>query len=145
MTKELELKLVEKYPKILKDYGGDEKITCMAWGFECEDGWFEILDKAMEEIQYFCDLCSSKEKEITLVAEQIKQKFGTLRFYYRIENASDVQKRILDLIVDNVERKSARVCEVSGDRGKLCMRGHWVKTLSEKERENRNYQRMEEV
>ena len=46
MNKELELKLVEKYPKILKEYGGDPKQTCMAFGIETSgDGWYNFLHK----------------------------------------------------------------------------------------------------
>ena len=32
MDKELEQKLVEKYPNLYKEYGGDITETCMGWG-----------------------------------------------------------------------------------------------------------------
>jgi hypothetical protein len=35
MDKELQMKLVEKYPTVMKEYGGDMRQTCMAWGICC--------------------------------------------------------------------------------------------------------------
>ena len=70
MHKILEKKLVAKYPDIFKDYGGDIRQTCMGWGLACGKGWFLLLDK----------LCN-KIKDMNVVARQVKEKFGTLRFY----------------------------------------------------------------
>lgn len=136
MTEELELKLVAKYPKILRDHGGDMTKTCMHWGMEHGDGWYDLLDKGMEKIQYFCNLCPSG---VQLVADQIKEKYGTLRFYYHIENSSEVESAILDDIVSEMERASARTCEVSGDPGYACNRGGWLRTLSYKEARKSGY------
>ena len=44
MTDELEITLATKYPNLFKNYKGDPKRTCMAWGIECCDGWYKILD-----------------------------------------------------------------------------------------------------
>ena len=77
MNKELELKLVEKYPRILFDYGGDMQKTCMHWGMECGDGWYDLLNELLEKLDYI-----SKHSGVQVVADQIKEKFGTLRFYY---------------------------------------------------------------
>jgi hypothetical protein len=130
MNKELELKLVEKYPKILRDYGGDKMKTCMSWGMEHQNGWFDLLDQTMQKIQYLCDLFSEQNDNETLfVADQIKEKMGTLRFYYSIEGASELQKDILDAIVQKAEQNSAHICEVTGEYGHLCRRGAWYKTL----------------
>src|SRR5271157_6182244 len=51
MTTELENKLVIKYPHFfdyLKDYTGP--IIPIQFGFECDDGWYVILDALMDEI-----------------------------------------------------------------------------------------------
>lgn len=75
MTKELELELVKRYPRILKDYGGDKMVTCMHWGMDCGDGWYKILDEAMCKIQYLCDLFTKdNELEVEFIAAQIKEK-----------------------------------------------------------------------
>lgn len=84
MTKDLELKLVEKYPKIYSEYGGDMKVTCMHWGFEHGDHWYDLINVLSYKIQNYIDWMQKNGIEIDqVVAEQVKEKFGTLRFYYR--------------------------------------------------------------
>jgi hypothetical protein len=140
MNKEKETELVNKYPKILRDYGKNPMETCMAWGFECEDGWAEILDNCMKKVQCLCDVFSTEENNVQVVADQIKEKYGTLSFYYSIYGATDpTVYEILRDTIDQVERKSCTVCEVTGKRGKVCNRGGWYKTLCKEEAEKLNY------
>jgi hypothetical protein len=130
MKSELEQQLVKKYPKILKDYKGDMMQTCMAWGMECDDGWYKLLDKCMEKLQYFCDLCSKDGEEVQVVANQIKEKYGTLSFYASVYGGDNIQHDIIDDIIDAAERKSAYTCEVTGEHGEACKKGGWYRTLS---------------
>jgi hypothetical protein len=129
MKQELELKLVEKYPKILCDYKGNMMETCMAWGMECEDGWYNLLDKCMEKLQYLCDLCSKDGREVQVIAHQIKEKYGTLRFYTGVCGANDIENSIVDDIINEAEDESARTCEVTGEHGTVCQKGGWYRTL----------------
>jgi hypothetical protein len=139
MTRELEAKLIEKYPKILVNIHGDPKHTCMAWGLEVGDGWYKLLDECMEKIQYFCDLCSSDDREVQVVADQIKEKFGTLRFYTSVFGANDTENDIIDDIISEAERESSHTCEVTGDRGEPCKRGGWYRTLCYEQARKDNY------
>jgi len=129
MKTELEIELVKKYPKILKDYKGDMMQTCMAWGMEHDDGWYKLLDKCMEKLQYFCDLCSKDGEEVQVVANQIKEKYGTLCFYTSVYGGDNTQHDIIDDIIDTAERKSAYTCEVTGEHGEPCKKGRWYRTL----------------
>lgn len=140
MKEELQLKLVEKYPKILKDFRGDPMSTCMAWGFECDDGWYKLLDECMEKMQYFCDLCFYRSgKRVQVVADQIKEKYGDLRFYVSVYEAENIEDRIIDDIIFEAERKSRNTCEVTGENGVLCKRGGWFKTLCREEARKLGY------
>ncbi len=131
MKSELELELVRKYPKILKDYKGDTMQTCMAWGMECDDGWYDLLDKCMEKLQYFCDLCFYKSRvEVQVVATQIKEKYGTLSFYTSVYSDNNIERNIIDDIITEAEIRSAHTCEVTGKDGTVCKRGGWYRTLS---------------
>jgi len=89
MREELDKLLCEKYPKMMVNRNRPMTETCMCWGFECGDGWFNILDRLMGNIQHHIDWKNQqKEKfdrgdgcpQVTL--DQVKEKFGTLRFYY---------------------------------------------------------------
>lgn len=43
MTPELDKKLVKRFPVLYQDRNSPMTQTCMCWGFDCGDGWFEIL------------------------------------------------------------------------------------------------------
>jgi hypothetical protein len=130
MNKELELKLVKKYPKILRDYGGDIMQTCMAWGMECDDGWHDLLDKCLHKLQYFCDLSSKEGENVQVIATQLKEKYGTLSFYFTGEGGKREDWDIIDDIITEAETRSSHICEVTGKDGTLCKRGGWYRTLS---------------
>lgn len=131
MKKKLELNLVEKYPDIFKHYGGDIRETCMGWGFSHGDGWYNLLD---EMCQKLTDL--TRGKGLYVVASQVKEKFGTLNFYYDIEFSDDyvfdnTSKKITDEISDiinDAESRSSKVCESCGKPGKIRGSG-WIVTL----------------
>lgn len=91
MKKELEEQLVKLHPQILRDYGGDMRNTCMTWGMMCGDGWYDLLNDLMQTID---DLVAGKN--IVVIADQIKEKFGGLRFYYHIEMDDDIFDTIGD-------------------------------------------------
>lgn len=126
MQKELELKLVEKYPKLFRDYGKSEMETCMHWGCECRDGWYLILDELFDNISKYEDL----------VLEQVKEKFGTLRVYISgttKENWDDV-----DFHLERAYYKSSRTCEDCGKQGKLITNGWFRVACYDCEEERRN-------
>lgn len=107
--------LANKYPILFKKLGGDPRETCMSWGICVGNGWYNILD----------DLCSKLEPH-RVVAGQVKEKFGGLRFYLEA-TSSDKWDEIQQSIQD-AEAKSYNTCEICGKSGKL-RRGSWLKTL----------------
>jgi hypothetical protein len=90
------------------------------FGFECGDGWADILVELCQKIEQYLKTMPKEHADL-FVALQVKEKFGTLRFY-----VSQYDESIEALIVD-AEKKSARVCEQCGKPGTL--RGHaWFYT-----------------
>ena len=63
---------------------------------------------------------------------QIKEKFGTLRYYYwpSSDDASPDLLDAMDAITDDAERASAITCERCGQPGVLQRTQYWAKTLS---------------
>lgn len=133
MNHELELTLYSKYPKILQDCGKSPMESCMSFWMDHEDGWYKLLDECMEKLQYFCDLCSKDGREVQVVANQIKEKYGGLRFYVSVYGANEIENKVIDDIISEAERKATNTCEVTGENGTLCHRGGWFKTLCRKE------------
>lgn len=134
MKEELDKQLCEKYPKIFVNRNGDMKETCMYWGFSCGDGWYDLIDTLCENIQSYIDNNSSETRVISqVVAEQVKEKFGTLRFY---TSGGD---RLIDGMIWFAESMSGRICETCGKPATLRNSG-WLVTLCDEhqtERENR--------
>jgi len=122
MRKELEKKIFEKYPKIFA--GRKRPITenLMSFGFECGDGWAWILETLCDALQTWID----KEGTSQVVAAQVKEKFGTLCFYY---SGGD---KAAQRMIEHAEDISSKVCEFCGEDGDMCKRGSWYKTLCEK-------------
>jgi hypothetical protein len=118
MKKELELKLVENYPNLFQDYGGDMTKTCMHWGFEHGDGWYDLVNEL-----------SSKLEPHGIIATQVKEKFGGLRFYIRYpDHLSDKEVAKIRDIKNEYESKSYETCESCAKPGELRVHG-WRRTL----------------
>ncbi len=71
--------LVKKYPNLFRDYGGDMRKTCFAFGFECDKGWYKLLDEIGQKL-------TDLDVEKYVIADQVKEKLGGLSFYYHTEN-----------------------------------------------------------
>lgn len=139
MREELDKQLCEKYPKIFANRHGDMRETLMCWGFEHGDGWYNIIDQLCANIQSHIDW-QNRQRELLLkdnphnvtipdeicqvVAVQIKEKFGTLRFYY---DGGDDE---ISGMVRMAESMSSATCEECGDRGETRGPG-WIRTLCE--------------
>ena len=129
MKQELDELLCQRYPKIFVDRHGDMKQTLMCWGFECGDGWFNIIDRLCSNIQHHVDWAQLQKEKYgrgegctQVVAVQIKEKFGTLRFYTNGGN-----EQIYGMI-RMAESMSAVTCEECGAPGHT-HGGGWVRTL----------------
>lgn len=122
MSPELDKKLCEKYPKIFVNRHGNMKETAMCWGFECGDGWYDLLDHLCADLQWNTDKNNSHGRYPQVVASQVKEKFGGLRFY--VESSNDAQ----DAVISFVEYLSTHTCEVCGKPGKI-REGGWLRTL----------------
>lgn len=119
MNKELTEKLFNKYPNLFKQRFYPFTQSSMCWGFDCDDGWYKLIDK----------LCSSIEKISDKVEViQVKEKFGGLRFYV-INSDKKVEK-----LIKKAEQDSYKICELCGSRKKVrCQTFEsWMQTLCEK-------------
>jgi len=138
MKQELEQKLFKDHPAIFRQRKLPMTQTCMCWGIECGDGWYELLDNLCKELEAIHIATGIKTEAV-----QVKEKYGTLRFYHTtILFSSFFQKLfrrqpaktwddIIDAVVDKAESKSAVTCEVCGDWGSLCYKGYWYATRCE--------------
>jgi hypothetical protein len=119
----------EKYPKMLAGKYG---------GFAIGKGWWIIIDKLMGQIQWHIDGSIKNNKwdlendktnvrpiipQVTV--EQIKEKFGGLRFYYQ---GGD---EYIHGLVSMAESWAGIACEECGGIGER-RSGGWIRTLCDK-------------
>ena len=81
-----EIKIQEDFPFMEQD-PDDENNTYRKFGFECCGGWYPLLRKCCEAIAARYAEEGIGLEEIDFVPAQIKEKFGTLRFYYGYTDA----------------------------------------------------------
>jgi len=132
MRQELDQQLCEKYPAMMVNRNKPMTETTMCWGFECGDGWYNILNALMGNIQHHIDWNNQNfEKGYTqykqvpqVTLDQVKEKFGTLRFYYT--GGDDYVRGLVTM----AESMSAITCETCGNPGTQT-RGGWIKTICE--------------
>jgi len=151
MEQGLDETLCAKYPRIFKDRHASMQVTCMCWGFEVGDGWYQILDSLCANIQHHIDW-SHKNHEWALkwnaehpdkqrpvrdpvpqvIAVQVKEKFGGLRFYY---DGGDDQ---IHGMVQMAESWAIHTCEECGAPG-YTRYGGWHRTLCDHHAEAAGY------
>ena len=125
MKQELDEYLCKTFPKMFSERHLPMQETAMCWGFECGDGWFNIINQLCQNIQHHIDWKNRSEELVAqVVVSQVKEKFGSLRFYY--SGGDDA----IDGMVRMAESMSGVTCETCGDVGTSTSEG-WIKVLCE--------------
>lgn len=133
MNKKFEDQLVKDFPSIFRQYGGDPRETCMCWGLECGNGWYDIIRSLCQTITYHEKHLKRYDKEFEpVVFEQVKEKFGELRIYYI--GGDDYVNGAVDMAVT----MAAITCEACGKAGTLKVKGWMRVTCEECEKKSNN-------
>ena len=96
MREELDKQLCAKYPQIFKNRFGSPKETLMCFGFECGDGWYNIID-------ILCGKLTSEYRSAKGQYEYIKDKVNQPTYGFK-DNGDPVGKIITQELID--ERKA---------------------------------------
>ncbi len=132
--------LMEKYPNLHpKDEDGNTLPPIC--GNDCPTGWYIVVDELCQCIHNYTTLVSrSRQKEDgsyervyppTIIIEQIKSKFGGLRFYY---SGGDAE---ISGMIRFAEYLCSKTCEITGGKGRSVTINNWIWTLSEEEIQKR--------
>ena len=118
MKKELQEILYKSFPDLYKQRKLSIMESCMPWGFDCGDGWFDLIYNLSENISLI---------DPTVEAVQVKEKFGGLRFYIN-HGSEEVYK-----LIDAAEEISFTICENCGSsEGVKTTEEGWITTLCDK-------------
>lgn len=164
MKKELDEQLCKEFPMLYAQRNLPMTETALCWGFP-GDGWFilihelsgfitRVIDnekkynrvssyKKEHGIPYSQDLTQEqlaelKLDEIRVEAVQVKEKYGTLRFYWDGYGMSADTHEYISGAVSFAESMSSRICEICGKTGFL-RKGGWIQTLCEDHAEGREH------
>lgn len=136
MKEELQQKLYDEYPNLFSNKDKSIRESCMAWGCDCGDGWYDILSSLCFMIKQHEDnnIWQTEYKQKTdatytsdyypVKFDQIKEKFGGLRIYFTGGDS------YIEGLVSMAESFSYQICELCGERGKP-NKGGWISTLCE--------------
>jgi len=102
---------ITKFHSFYKDY------------FPVGEGWRKIVDKLVDDI-----IKIAPDTEIT----QIKEKYGTLRFYCSGDGWYNIRK-----LINKAEDESGKTCERCGAKENVTTKGGWILTLCDKCRSTR--------
>ena len=123
MKQELQDELYAKYPEIFAQKDLPMTQTCMCWGIDTGDGWYQLLDDLCTKIKAHVDETKLTYPKYTIEAVQVKEKFGTLSFYL------DYSHPAIDNFISEARALSAKTCEVCGEPGHCGSYGGWWVTL----------------
>ena len=154
MRDELQMLLQKDFPFMQQNRVEEERNLYKRWGFECCDGWYGLIRELCQAIS---ERYERDGKDVDIEVLQVKEKFATLRFYYKYKDGS-CSIQALDLlggaslrfapngggdeetvqfrndiadIVRSYEAKSGSVCEVCGEPGEIRKDLRWIRTLCE--------------
>lgn len=137
MDQELENQLYEKYPNLFANKDKGIQASCMAFGCEVGNGWYELLSSLChritnheENIEFRINVRNKNGKEndaadltyVPVTFDQIKEKFGGLRIYF--SGGDDYVFGAVGM----AEEYSYKICEICGNAGKP-NKGGWISTL----------------
>jgi len=120
MRRELDEKLCKDFPEIFRDREKHPSETAMCFGFP-GDGWYHLIHSLCTLIQSYVDRGGVEQ----ITAFQVKEKFGTLRFY--IWGGDEYVEGLISM----AEQASSHICEKCGNLGKQRYRRGWTITLCE--------------
>ena len=122
MRDELQQRLVERWPTWF-NIRGDPCHTSMHFGFQHDDGWFDLLWRLCERLEPIVAV-AEKETGQSFEVFQVKQKFGGLRFNPNYSNDD------ISTLVEAAKAESFQTCEVCGQPGES-RGGSSIQTLCE--------------
>lgn len=125
-------RMCKTYPTIFRQRALPKTQTPMYYGFSVGGGWFHLIEDVCKKIDII-----QRITNVSAEATQIKEKFGTLRFYIQSivlpgcvlsENEIHHIHEVIQCIVSQAERHTCHVCEQCGEYGSE-RGGSWIRTL----------------
>lgn len=107
MNEQNSQRIIDACPTLFETRYDGDVIMPIRFGFECGDGWADLLVELCTHInQHLKTLPKHISEDIVVL--QVKEKYGTLRFYVSSYD------EVIESLIQKAEKKSAVVCETCG-------------------------------
>ena len=110
LTPDLTENLYAAFPLLYRNRHKHTDESSMAWGFECGDGWYQLLFDLSRELSTY----QAEHPELDFEVEQVKSKFGSLRFHLSGGDATT------EKMIEAACQRASVTCELTGKPGQLC-------------------------
>ena len=127
----------EKTERLFQEFPELFQREQLIYGFECQDGWFELIRALAGRIrEYQAQYPDLENFEIV----QVTQKMGEIQFYIR---GGD---EVIQNLIRETEQKSRSICELDGEpaAGLFVCAPYWFRYLCEKCSELHGYMTIED-
>ena len=120
MNKQLQEVLFDKYPKLFRQKDLPKSESSLAFGIECGDGWYTLIDELSQEL--------TDKYDGIVEYGQIKPKFGILTVHVDQLNGTGLFND-LNNVVSKYEDRSTITCEQCGKKAIRKTVNGWIHTL----------------
>lgn len=100
-------KLYTAFPRLYRGRYKSMYESSMCWGFECGDGWYQLLYDLSQELSNYLAECPTVDFEVV----QVKSKFGVLRFHLDCPDAAAAE------MIERARLRASVTCELTGKPG----------------------------
>ncbi|KAK5945391.1 hypothetical protein PMZ80_002596 [Knufia obscura] len=125
MREGLTQRLYRDFADLYRQHALPDSESLMCYGFECGDGWYDVLYEMSTKIKAAVDAEEDVEPREVAVS-QVKEKLGGLRVYMS-GNKVDVDG--VRQALEDASRRAASTCERCGSEGSLKKNHGWLMTL----------------
>lgn len=122
MNSENTKKLAERFPTFFEGLHKTPQESCLAFGFECGDGWMDLIWNLCLDIEK----AMTDEEKKSFKVSQVKEKFAGMRFY-----TYGATEKVNEL-VQKACKKSYETCELCGAPSKVIDDSGWYYNMCEK-------------
>ena len=144
-------KMLTDFPALFRDAlrSSSEQQSCMGRGFECGDGWFQLIYELCTSIEVQArEMGLDPATEDWPMARQVKEKFGSMRFYISTPSPEPSDNRLeaesrgdllsfrpvasiesIRKLVADAEAKSSTICQGCGQPAEMRNDGGYWRVL----------------
>lgn len=103
-------KLYAAFPQLYRGRCKPQSESSMCWGFDCGDGWYQVLYDLSQELSNY----QAAHPTLNLEVVQVKSKFGILRVHLNYRDTTT------EKLIELAQQRAGATCELTGNASWIC-------------------------